>query len=167
MTILGIDPGYERLGIAVLKKEKNEESVLYSACFKTSKDLEFTERLKLISFEIDRVINKFKPEALAIENLFFNKNQKTVMRISETRGAIINLCLSKNLTVREFTPLQIKVAITGYGRSDKKQIIDMVKNLVKIDSSKKSDDEFDAIAVGLTYFSTEKMLQSIGREKLK
>ena len=81
------------------------------------------------------------------------------MKVSEVRGAIMSLCWSKNLEVYEFTPLQIKIAVTGYGRSDKKQIIEMVKNLVEIDSSKKSDDEFDAIAVALTYLASEKSLR--------
>ena len=166
MRIIGIDPGYEKIGIAVLEKEDNQKEVLvYSDCFKTSRELLFTERLKLISKEVEKIIKKFKPEGLAIENLFFKNNQKTGMRVAEVRGAVINIALSKNLFVREFTPIQIKVGVTGYGRSDKKQVISMVKNLIKIDSNKKEDDEFDAIAVALTSIASEKMFQ--GNKKRK
>ena len=162
MKVLGIDPGYERVGISVLGKEDNQKEILfYSTCFKTPKELDFTERLELISKKIKEVIKKFKPEALSIENLFFNKNQKTVMRVSEVRGAIISIALSKKLKVREFTPLQIKIAVTGYGRSDKKQVISMVKNLMEIKKNIKTDDEYDAIAVGLTFLASEKMLGHI------
>jgi crossover junction endodeoxyribonuclease RuvC len=157
MIVLGIDPGYERLGIAIIENGQKEK-VLYSDCFKTPKEEEFKKRLSLISKEIDRVISKFKPTKLAIENLFFNKNQKTVMRVSEVRGAIISLALLKGLEVYEFTPLQIKIAITGYGRSDKKQVIDMIRNLVNIGENIRIDDEFDAIAVALTFTASEKSL---------
>jgi crossover junction endodeoxyribonuclease RuvC len=160
MRVLGIDPGYERLGIAILEKDSKKETLVYSGCFQTTKDIDFNKRLFLISTEVSRIISEFKPNTLAIENLFFNKNQKTVMRVSEVRGAIINLCLSKGLGVREFTPLQIKVAVTGYGRSDKKQVIDMVKNLIKIEERVRTDDEFDAIAIGLTFFATKSHLDA-------
>ena len=161
MIVLGIDPGYERVGIAILEKNNKGESLIYSECFQTSKEDSFTKRLSQISKEIESVVKKYHPQFLSIENLFFNKNKKTIMRVSEVRGAIINLCLSKGLEVREFTPLQIKVAVTGYGRSDKKQVISMVKNLITIDETIRFDDEFDAIAVGLTFFATEKMNQYV------
>lgn len=152
MLILAIDPGYERLGVAILEKAEGKENFLYSDCFKTSKDLPFSERLKEIGSEIRRVIKEFKPSALAIETLLFFKNQKTAMNVAEARGAIIYEAKQNELEVYEYTPLQIKIAVTGYGRSDKAQVIEMVKKLIKTSSSNKKtqDDEYDAIAIGLT-----------------
>jgi len=150
MRILGIDPGYERLGIAVLEKNGGKECVLFSACFKTSPKLEFPERLNLISEEIGRVVKKYKPEVLAIETLFLNTNQKTAMRVAEVRGVVLNEATKEGLRIFEASPPQIKTATTGYGRADKEQMKKMVKMLVNIEAGRESDDELDAIAVALT-----------------
>ncbi len=153
MIILVIDPGYERLGIAVLEKNKGKEEVLHSECFKTSAKLKFEERLFLIGQKIEEVIKKYKPDVLAIETLFSNTNQKTVMHVSEARGVVIYEAIKKDLKIFEASPPQIKMATTGYGKADKNQVIKMVKMLVKIDNDKKSDDELDAIAIALTAFA--------------
>lgn len=155
MRILGIDPGFERLGIAVLEKEngKKREEVLFSECFKTSASLDFSERICLIGEEIKNVIKKYKPEILAIETLFFTSNQKTVMHVAEVRGVVIYECKSHKMKVFEASPPQIKMATTGYGKATKEQIIKMVKILVDIDKTKKSDDELDAIAIAITAFA--------------
>ncbi|MFA6397870.1 MAG: crossover junction endodeoxyribonuclease RuvC [Candidatus Paceibacterota bacterium] len=158
MKIISIDPGFERVGIAVLEKtNKTCEEILYSNCFKTSAKIPFSERLFLIGTEINKIIKKYKPEALIIETLFFTTNQKTVMNVSEARGVIIYEASIAGLKIVEFTPLQIKVACTGYGKATKNQVFSMVKKLIKIDSGVKSDDEIDAIAVGLTYFACNKV----------
>src|SRR3989338_8515980 len=122
MRILGIDPGYERLGVAVLEKNGGKECVLFSACFKTSPKLEFPERLNLIGQEIERIIQKYKPEVLAIETLFLNTNQKTAMRVAEVRGVVLNEATKEGLRIFEASPPQIKTATTGYGRADKEQM---------------------------------------------
>ncbi len=153
MKILGIDPGFERLGIAILEKNKGKECVVFSECFKTSAKLEFAERLKLIGEEVRKIVKEYKPEVLAIETLFLNTNQKTVMRVAEARGVVVYEAAQAGLKIFEASPPQIKIATTGYGRSDKAQMIKMVKILVKIDESKKSDDELDAIAIALTAFA--------------
>ncbi len=153
MKILGIDPGFERLGIAILEKNKGKECVVFSECFKTSAKLEFAERLKLIGEEVRKIVKEYKPEVLAIETLFLNTNQKTVMRVAEARGVVVYEAAQAGLKIFEASPPQIKIATTGYGRSDKAQMIKMVKILVKIDGSKKSDDELDAIAIALTAFA--------------
>ncbi len=152
MRILGIDPGFERLGIAILDKERGakKEAVIFSECFKTSAKLEFAERLCLIGDEVKKVIKKYKPEMLAIETLFLTNNQKTVMHVAEARGVVIYEAVNAGLKVFEASPPQIKMATTGYGRSDKTQINKMVKILVDIDNSIASDDELDAIAIALT-----------------
>ena len=162
MRILGIDPGFERLGIAILEKNKNDkkERVLFSECFKTSAKLEFSERLHLIGMEVKRVIKKYKPEVLSVETLFLNTNHKTVMRVAEARGVAIYEATRAGLKIFEASPTQIKIATTGYGRASKEEIIKMVKILVEIDNSKtrqkngqESDDELDAVAIALTAFA--------------
>ena len=156
MRILGIDPGYERLGIAVLERTleaRPKESVVFSKCFKTSPKLEFSERLNLIGEEIIKIIKKYRPKILAIETLFLTTNQKTAMRVAEARGVVIYEAARVGLKIFEASPPQIKIATTGSGRADKAQINKMVKMLVKIDNQKGSDDELDAIAIALTAFA--------------
>ena len=166
MRILGIDPGFERVGIAILEKSasdkklfnkvQDKEKVLFSECFKTSAKLAFSERLFLIGKEIKTIIRKYKPEILAIETLFLTTNQKTVMRVAETYGVIIYEASLSGLTIFEASPPQIKIATTGYGKANKEQMTKMVKILVDIDNNKKSDDEMDAVAVALTAFACVK-----------
>ena len=154
MRIISIDPGYERLGIAVLEREKGgKEKLIFSECFKTSKNCPHEERLFFIGEEISKVIEKYKPSSLAIENLFINTNQKTAMRVAETRGVILYEAKKHKLDVKEFTPPQIKLAVCGNGHADKKSIIKMVPLLIKITEKIEYDDEYDAIAVGLTFFA--------------
>jgi crossover junction endodeoxyribonuclease RuvC len=160
VRILGIDPGYERLGVAVLEKNKadKKEKVIFSECFKTSSKLDFSERLLLIGDEVRNVIKKYKPEILSIETLFLTTNQKTVMHVAEARGVVLYEAMRAELKIFEATPLQIKVATTGYGRADKNQIIKMVHMLVDIEKDKTSDDELDAIAIALTAFANLKSI---------
>ena len=154
MIILGIDPGFERLGIAILEKEKNQkEHVVFSECFKTSAKLEFAERLQLIGEQVGKIIKKYKPDVLAIETLFLTTNHKTVMNVAEARGVILYEAKKSGLKIFEASPPQIKIATTGYGKADKEQVMRMVKMLVDIEDSKSSDDELDAIAIALTAFA--------------
>jgi len=153
MKIIAIDPGYERLGIAILEKGIGKENLLFSECFITSTKEKHEDRLRLIGEEIAKVIKKYEPEAMGIETLFFKTNAKTAMKVSEARGVMLYEAARNNLKVLEFTPLQIKVAVTGYGKSDKEQVTEMVKKLIKITKPIKYDDEYDAIAVGLTFFA--------------
>ncbi len=157
MIVLGIDPGYERLGISVIEKTPSSASLgtskpklVFSECFKTSPKDEHAERLSQIHIEIERILNKYKPSHLGIETLFFNANVKTAMKVAESRGVILALAKKHGLTVVELSPQEIKIAVTGYGNSDKKAVIKMIPLL--IDLNKKSimlDDEYDAIGVGL------------------
>ncbi|MEK7567668.1 MAG: crossover junction endodeoxyribonuclease RuvC [Patescibacteria group bacterium] len=160
MKVLGIDPGYERLGIAVIQGKRGEEKLLHSECFKTSAKLPFAERLVLIGEKVEKIINKYKPDLLSIENLFLNKNQKTVMRVAEVRGAIIYIAKKNKARVVEYTPLQIKNAIIGYGRADKRQVEFMISKLIKIPARKMIDDEYDAIAVALTASASFRQLST-------
>ena len=154
MRIIAIDPGYERMGVAVIEKTTGKETLIFSECFKTSPKIPHEERLSLIGQEIEMLIKKYEPTVMAIETLFFKNNQKTAMHVSEARGVMLYVASVAGLTVSEFSPMAIKIAVTGYGASEKDQVTSMVQKLIKIDHELKYDDEYDAIAVGLTYFAT-------------
>lgn len=150
MIILGIDPGYERLGIAIIEKKKGSEELLFSDCIKTSAKIPFNERLFIIGKELEKIIKKWKPDVTAVEKLFFTTNQKTAMRVSEVRGLIIYLVMLYKSELREFTPLEIKTAVVGYGKAEKRQVEHMVKTILKLKDKEMTDDETDAIACALT-----------------
>ena len=164
MKVLGIDPGYERLGVAVIEANPSttlgtkKPQLVFSECFKTSAKDQHPVRLTQIHEEIERVIKKYKPTHLGIETLFFNKNVKTAIKVAEARGIILALAQKNNLKVSELSPQAVKIAVTGYGKSDKTAIMKMVPLLVEIKpldpargkkNSTMLDDEFDAIAAGL------------------
>lgn len=158
-TILGIDPGYDRVGICILeKKSVNENKIIFSECFESNKKQEINERIFNICEHLEKIILKYSPTELAIEKLFFTNNQRTVMGVSEARGAIIYLAQRLDLKISEYTPLQIKIALTGYGKATKDQIYFMLKKILKItDKNKKNlDDEYDAIAVAYTHSVSQK-----------
>lgn len=148
--ILAVDPGYERLGIAVLEGDK----LIFSECFKTKKEEPHSVRLKQIGDRLQEVISKYSPEIFAIEKLFWGTNQKTALLVSETRGVLLYVATKNSLVVREYRPTEIKIAVTGYGRSTKNQIMSMVPKIIKIDKKITSDDEFDAIATAITCSNT-------------
>ena len=146
MKILGIDPGYDRVGIAVI----DNGVLIYSDCFTTSPKDDFHKRLGEIGQKINFIIKKYSPDVMALESLFITKNQKTAMKVAEARGVISYEACLKNIKIYEYSPPQIKVAITGHGGSDKAQIIKMIPLLLRIKAKKALDDEYDAIAVALT-----------------
>ena len=152
--ILGIDPGYGRIGIAVIEKTKKGEDLIYSECFETDTKLPHHERLLLIGKKIQAIIKKYKPQKMAVETLLWSKNKKTALQVAEARGVILLEGARSGILICEYNPNQIKLAVTGYGKSDKKQVIDMVEKLVKITPSakekKRHDDEYDAIATAIT-----------------
>lgn len=164
MRIIGIDPGYDRLGIAII----DNQILVHSECFSTSPKDDFHKRLKEVGQRIHNVIEEFAPDIMSIESLFITKNQKTAMKVAEARGVIAYEASLKNIPINEYSPPQIKVAITGHGGSDKSQIIKMIPLLLKIkfDSSKKKmlDDEYDAIAVAITCESHIKSQNKIQNE---
>lgn len=150
MRVLAIDPGYDRIGVAVMEKSDNKEILLYSECIQTDKNASLSKRLFELGGKIEHILEKYKPNTLGIETLFFNTNQKTAIGVAQARGIIIFLAQKAGCTVYEFGPQEIKVAVTGYGKSDKTAIIDMVKRLVQNVPPTAHDDEYDAIAVGIT-----------------
>lgn len=150
MKVLAIDPGYDRLGIAVMEHGSKGEILHHSECFVTDKTTDLNDRIYALGVRIETILSEHTPDAVAIETLFFNKNITTAIGVAAARGAIIYLAKKANCAVYEFGPQEIKIATTGYGKSDKSAVIAMVKRLIKNVPQAALDDEYDAIAVGLT-----------------
>lgn len=159
MIILGIDPGTTRIGYALLNKQKNAGVGLITYGCLELKNKTQIERLTEISRLISDLISQHHPKMLAIEKLFFTKNAKTAFSVSEARGVIINAAASLNLNVSEFTPLEVKVAVTGYGKAEKKEVQKMVCRLLNLKKIPQPDDASDAIAIGLTACYTNQKLK--------
>ena len=149
MIILGIDPGFERMGCAVLEKNPSGEKLIYSSCLISSRNDAHEKRLLVLAGGLKKIIKDFRPDTMAIEKLFFTANQKTAMKVAEARGVALLLAAENNLKVLEFTPLEVKMAMTGYGRAEKDQVRKMVLAMLKMDGKGKLDDEIDAIAIAL------------------
>jgi len=150
MIVLGVDPGIALTGWSIIKKENKPQLISYG-CIKTTKNLSQSKRFLQIYQELEKIIKKYQPQTLCLEKLFFNINVKTALAVSEARGVIKICAILNNLSITEFTPLQIKNCITGYGRAEKKQIQAMVKSLLKLKKIPKPDDAADAVATALTY----------------
>jgi len=152
MIILGIDPGTARLGYGVIRKTKSKKNKLKAidyGCIETSSDLSDGERLKKINNELNKLIKKQKPNVLAVENVYFFKNLKTAITVSQAKGIILLAAAKKKIPVYEFSPLEVKTVVSGYGRASKKQIQRMVKYLLDIKKTFKSDDEADALGIAI------------------
>ena len=161
MKIISVDPGYDRVGIAILEKDnKGKEKVIFSECFITQRDETISTRIFKIGKRVDELIKKYKPQFLIIESLFFSKNTKTALSVAEARGVIIFQALRNNIEVFEYTPNQIKSAVAGHGSANKKDIFYMVHKLVDISEAQRFDDELDAIAIGLTFFASYKNINN-------
>lgn len=161
MIVIAVDPGYDRVGVAVVEKENGKESVLFSECFTTNKADTINVRIMTIGQRLAVLMDKYKPDFFAIEGLFFSKNTKTALNVAEARGVMIFQALQYDLPVYEYTPNQIKVAVAGHGGASKKDIFFMVSHLVNIDDRKRIDDELDAIAIGLTFLASYRPEQQV------
>lgn len=148
--VLACDPGFERLGVAVVEKVRGKDSLVHSECLRTSPKLPFHERLYALGEAVETLIKKYKPDMVALEEVFFEKNAKTAMQVAEVRGMLAYIAAARGLRVCHYTPLQVKVAITGYGKSDKHAVAHMVERLVTLPKKDRLDDEIDAVAIGLT-----------------
>lgn len=157
MRILGIDPGISRCGWAVIEAEGSKLKTLDYGCFETSSKKEVGERLEEIYSEVSRAIKKYSPDCLAIEELFFNTNAKTAFVVGQARGVILLAASQNKMPIHIYTPLQVKIAVTGYGRAEKAQIGKMVKTILKLDSVPKLDDTADALAVALAHAFSAKI----------
>ncbi len=153
MRVLAIDPGYGRCGVAVIEKEDGKEKLMYSSCIETSAKDEFPARLAVIVKECARLLRAHKPDALALEKLYVTKNQKTAMRVAEVRGALIAAAARAGVPIFEYTPGEVKSAAAGTGRADKQAVVKMLHALVIIPEGIRHDDEYDAIAIGITHLA--------------
>ncbi len=152
ITILGIDPGIERVGIAVIIKTPNEvprERVIFSECFKTPKNLPQAQRLSLIYNHILEIISEFSPDIAIVEKIFFTINQKTAIIVAEARGVILAALGKTSIEVMELSPTEIKSSITGSGSAKKEDIARMLPKIISLDPKITQDDELDAIAGAL------------------
>jgi crossover junction endodeoxyribonuclease RuvC len=154
--VLGIDPGFDRLGVAILEKVAGKEKVIFSACITTNKKAEHAERLRVIGYELASIIKEHGPNALAIEKLFFNQNVTTALKVAEARGVVLYEAARAGLSVHEYSPQDVKIAVTGYGKASKTDVERMVEKLVelpKLGGQKRLDDELDAVALGITHLA--------------
>lgn len=156
MTILGVDPGVETVGFGLIEKLRRSAPLrcLEYGAIKTPRDKTHAERLVLIADELTSLLHTRKPDFMAVESLFFFKNLKTVMQVSEARGVILFVGARAKIPVSEFTPLQVKTAVTGYGRAEKQQIQRMIKEILKLPAIPKPDDAADALGVAIACAGT-------------
>jgi len=157
MVILGIDPGIGRLGWAVIEKSGSSVKAIDYGCIETEVNGDIGERLVIISREVKALIKKHNPNAFSTEDLFFGNNSKTAMVVGQARGVIILAASESKIPITSYTPNQIKIALSGYGRADKKQIAQMVKMTLKLKEIPKMDDTTDALAIALTHAFSVKM----------
>jgi len=150
MIILGIDPGTARMGWGVIKSVRGEQSLVAFGCITTMAKLPPEDRLLTIRQELEKLIRIYKPARVGVEKLFFAKNTKTALSVAEARGIVLVTLRGADVPITEFTPLQVKQALTGYGRADKRQMQIMVKTLLKLKDIPKPDDAADALAIAMT-----------------
>jgi len=154
IIILGIDPGYALTGYAFIKKMGQDLTVIDYGVIETIAGTDFNQRLKTIYVKLEKLIKKHRPEIMAIEELFFHTNAKTALKVGQAKGVTVLTGVINHLTIHDFTPLQIKQAITSYGRADKSQMQRMIKLLLNLKTIPKPDDAADALAVAYTCAQT-------------
>jgi len=151
MVILGIDPGLATVGFGVVKFERQRFATLNYGAVVTPPRLPVAERLQMIYDGLQQIIDAYKPTDLAVEELFFNTNQKTVITVCEARGVILLAAQKNKLDIGEYTPLQVKQSVVGYGRAEKIQVMTMVKNLLNLKKIPRPDDAADALAIAICH----------------
>jgi crossover junction endodeoxyribonuclease RuvC len=152
--IIGIDPGFDRCGVAVLEGSKSKQELVFSTCITTDPKSAHELRLASLGDELKAIIEKWKPSSLAIEKLFFNVNVRTALKVAEARGVILYEAARAGLPVYEYSPQDVKIAVTGYGKADKSQVESMTLRILSLKDAPKHDDETDAIAMGITHLAT-------------
>ncbi len=151
MVILGIDPGYAIVGWGVLNYQNNHFQVLDYGAITTEASMDMYQRFKVIHEDLNRIIELYKPEAMAIEELFFNSNRTTAINVAQARGVLLLSALNHDVPIFEYTPLQVKQAVAGYGRAEKQQVQQMTKILLNLSSVPKPDDTADALAIAICH----------------
>ena len=162
MLILGIDPGYAIVGYGVLDYKNNHFDVVDYGAITTDAGVPFNRRLEIIYDELTALIEKHHPEAMSVEKVFYNNNAKTVIDVSQARGVIMLAAQKCRIPVFEYTPLQVKQSVVGYGRAEKKQIQDMTKRILNLESVPKPDDTADALAMAICHGHSSGSLMAAG-----
>ena len=162
MVIFGIDPGYAIVGCGVVRYEHNDFKMLGYGAVTTPKEIPFNLRLEKIYNDLTELLEKFKPDAVSIERLYFNTNQKTAIDVAQARGVTVLAVEKLKVPIFEYTPLQVKQSIVGYGRAEKKQVQEMTKMFLHLDEIPKPDDAADALALAICHgHSSGSLISSI------
>lgn len=149
MRVIGIDPGTAICGYGIIDVQGNKLSVVHYGAVLTSKELRPADRLLILHDELQKIIEEYKPDVMSVEELFFNKNTTTAMAVGQARGVVLLTGVRNSLQIREYTPIQVKQAVVGYGRATKEQVTYMVQRLLNIKEKPKPDDVADALAVAI------------------
>jgi crossover junction endodeoxyribonuclease RuvC len=152
MIVLGIDPGTAITGYGIVTDRDSQPSMLAYGAILTPSDQALPHRLITIHREVLRLIDQYQPEQAAVEQLFFNKNVRTALAVGQARGVVLLALAERNVPIFEYTPLEVKQAVTGNGRAEKKQIQEMIKVLLELDKIPKPDDAADALAIAVCHF---------------
>ena len=166
MIILGIDPGYAIVGVGIVEYVGNKFRPIAYDAITTHSKMATSLRLKTIYDDINFCLDKFNPDAVAIEELFFNNNAKTAIAVAQARGVLVVSAANRGIPVYEYTPLQIKQAVAGYGHADKSQVQQMVKILLNLNAIPKPDDAADALAVAVCHAHSNTMNEELGTNRL-
>lgn len=161
MIIIGIDPGYAITGFGVIEYEGNRFKLIESGSIQTKAGIPLPTRIAKIYDDMNELIEKYKPDAIAIEELFFNRNTTTAIGVAQGRGAVLIAAAKTSTPIYEYTPLQVKQGVTGYGRADKKQVQMMVKTVLGLEQVPKLDDTTDAIAIGICHAHSHRFAKPI------
>lgn len=161
MIIIGIDPGYAITGFGVIEYEGNHFKLIESGSIQTKAGIPLPTRIAKIYDDMNGLIEKYKPDAIAIEELFFNRNTTTAIGVAQGRGAVLIAAAKTSTPIYEYTPLQVKQGVTGYGRADKKQVQMMVKTVLGLEQVPKLDDTTDAIAIGICHAHSHRFAKPI------
>lgn len=159
MIILGIDPGTARCGLGVIEKKGNSLKTISYGLIESDKDRPQAERLEVVFVEVSRAIKEHHPDVVAVEKLFFSKNVKTAMTVGEARGVILLSAQLAGVKIREYSPMEVKIALTGYGLADKAQVTQMTKAILGLKETPKPDDVADALAIAICCSSSSKMAE--------
>lgn len=161
MLILGIDPGTAIMGYGLIEKNGQKLRAIEYGCWRTSSDLAMPYRLKSLYNKLESFLLKYSPEALAVEELFFNRNTTTAIAVGQARGIVLLGAAKNNIEVYEYTPLQVKQAVVGYGKADKHQVQFMVRALLSLTETPKPDDTADALAIAICHAHSHRQLRGI------
>lgn len=161
MRILGIDPGFAITGYSIVDYIGNKFTLITSGAITTKAGVSFPLRLTKIFDDLNTIIEEYKPDAISVEELFFNQNTKTAIQVAEARGVVLIVGCKKNIPTFEYTPLQIKQAVVGYGRADKTQVQKMIKTIINVDELPKLDDTTDSIAAAICHAHSCKFAEKL------